>query len=260
MNIYMRILNLFSKHICQADCVNDARDGVVPHCFPEEGSYGLRFVPGLGEVAAAEALANYSRLASKSRKSPRSPKSPMAPKSAPNLKPRPKSSPTPQPPQTSAPKPASPSKCAPTPQSKRRMSLFPKLSSSSPPSPKSSRSSSVLSSSTPSSSSSRALKHHRMQREPRKLGNLPPLQPLLGVKPSPVINWLPRKAGPSRRSNPIKDEDHEECVLRGGVRKYEKSSKCKSLLFQVRCSEHRVSCPGSLLGSFFSTRKVGIIT
>ena len=91
----MRSLNIFSKHICQADCVNDARDGVVPHCFPEEGSYGLRFVPGLGEVAAAEALANYSRLASKSRKSPRSPKSPMAPKSAPNLKPRPKSSPTP---------------------------------------------------------------------------------------------------------------------------------------------------------------------
>ena len=34
-----------------------------------------------------------------------------------------------------------------------------------------------------------------------------------------LVDWLPRPAGAPRQSKPAKDQDHEECVLRGGVNK-----------------------------------------
>ena len=215
----MRSLKLFSKHICQADCVNDARKGVVPHCLPDEGSYGLRFVPGLGEAAAAEALANYSKLASKSRQSPHSPKSPMALKSAPNPKPHPKSAPTPQSPPKSAPAPQSHYKRAPISQPKKKKSLFPKLTPHKSPSSKSSystRPSSPIP--RPSTFSSSRSSRPCFPREPRKLSSLKPSQAFSCVRPLADVTWLPRRRGPARKSNPVPDQVHEECLLQGGVR------------------------------------------
>ena len=205
-------------------------------------------MPGLQLEESKKTWQKYKASLPKSpNSSPQSaptPKSVTAPKSTPTPKSGPKSAPTPQSPPKSAPAPQFPPKSAPTSKPKKKRSLFPKVSL-----PKSSSSTSSPRSSPislPSAPSSPKSPKPCFPKEPRKLGNLNPLQHFSSVTSAWTVTWLPRKKGSSRPSTPVKDEDHQECWLRGGVMKKTKFLMCNPVVSQVRCSTYRFSSQASL--------------
>ena len=48
-------LNLFSNELHQEEAIDEARDGVIPHCYPHK-DYGLRYVPATESESAIRPL------------------------------------------------------------------------------------------------------------------------------------------------------------------------------------------------------------